>query len=188
MQVKRASQEEKSLVRKSKDIEERLFSLPELKKSKAVMFYIAKSDEVRTEDMIRRLLRMDKQVIVPSLRQDKNRIMPSIIFDYDTDLEEGTFGIMEPRVEHIRKFPIEDIDIFLVPGVAFDKAGGRLGFGGGFYDRFLSELSQNAKCWGLAFEFQLIEKLPLTERDIPVQKIITEERIVSPDLPLYGKV
>lgn len=142
------------------------------------MFYVAKRDEVRTEDMIRRLLKTSKQVIVPSLLLDKNKIMPSILFDYDADLEEGTFGIMEPKLACIRKFPVENIDLVLVPGVAFDKAGGRLGFGGGFYDRFLNELSPNAKCWGLAFEFQLIEKLPLTEKDVPMQKIITEKRIV----------
>ena len=144
-----------------------------------MMFYVSMKKEVRTQEMIRRSLEMGKQVVVPSLKPDRKRITPSLLVDYESDLEEGVFGIQEPRAECVRSFPVEDIEIVLVPGVAFDVCGGRLGFGGGYYDEFLAGLSSGTECWGLAFEFQVVEKLPLTDRDVPVEKIITEERVID---------
>jgi 5-formyltetrahydrofolate cyclo-ligase len=143
------------------------------------MFYVSMKEEVRTQEMIRGSLGMGKQVVVPSLKPDRRRITPSLLVDYEGDLEEGVFGIPEPRAECVRSFPVEDIEIVLVPGVAFDVCGGRLGFGGGYYDGFLAELSSGTKRWGLAFEFQVVEELPLTNRDVPVEKIIMEERVID---------
>ncbi len=143
------------------------------------MFYVSMKEEVRTQEMIRRSLDMGKQVVVPSLKPDRKRITPSLLVDYESDLEGGVFGIPEPRAECVRSLPVEDIEIVLVPGVAFDVCGGRLGFGGGYYDEFLAGLSSGTERWGLAFEFQVVEKLPLMDRDVPVEKIITEERVID---------
>ncbi len=151
------------------------------------MFYLAKKDEVGTEGMIRKAFKVGKKVIVPSLRpSDGNAdnkggrgITPSLLLHYETELEEGMFGILEPEIKFIRPFPVEEIDIVLVPGVAFDEGGGRIGFGGGFYDEFLGRLPSETKRWGLAFEFQIVKKLPLTDKDVPVKSIITEERLIN---------
>lgn len=149
------------------------------------MFYLAKKDEVRTEGMIRKAFKVGKKVIVPSLRpsdesaEGGRRITPSLLLDYETELEEGIFGILEPKIEFIRPFPIEEIDIVLVPGVAFGEAGGRIGFGGGFYDEFLGKLPLETKRWALAFEFQIVGRLPLTNKDVPVERIITEKRVID---------
>lgn len=156
-----------------------MFSLKEFEEAESVMFYLAKKDEVRTEDMIRKAFEIGKKVIVPSLRLNKSQITPSLLLDYEGELEEGTFGILEPKAGCIRVFPIEEIDIVLVPGAAFDKTGGRLGFGGGFYDEFLGRLSSETRRFGLAFELQIVEKLPLTDKDVPVEKIITEKRVIN---------
>ncbi len=164
------------------------------------MFYLAKKDEVRTEGMIRKAFKVGKKVIVPSLRPSSDEsaersmstpiaptpfnkgdrgITPSLLLDYETELEEGMFGILEPRTGCIRPFPIEEIDIVLVPGIAFDESGGRIGFGGGFYDEFLAKLPSETKRWALAFEFQIVEKIPLTDKDVPVESIITEKRVID---------
>ena len=228
--LKRASQREEDLLAKSKDIEEKLFSLKEFKSAESVMFYLAKKDEVRTEEMIQKAFETGKKVIVPSLglsdeSAERGRgIIPSLLLDpfensfpagsdYKDRLEKGMFGILEPKAGCIRIFPVEEIDIVLVPGVAFDENGGRLGFGGGFYDEFLGRLSpktkglqenkidqlpeavlergpvtglvprerkMSPKCWGLAFEFQIVDnRLPLTDKDMPVEKVITEKRIIN---------
>ncbi len=144
-----------------------------------MMFYVSMKEEVRTQEMIRRSLEMGKQVVVPSLKPDRKRITPSLLIDYESDLERGVFGIPEPRAECVRSLPVGNIEIVLVPGVVFDVCGGRLGFGGGYYDEFLAGLSSGTERWGLAFEFQVVEKLPLTDRDVPVEKIITEERVID---------
>ncbi len=205
MLLKRRSQREEEILAKSRDIEEKIFSLEEFEAAGPVMFYLAKDDEVRTEGMVRKAFETGKKIIVPSLRpipptpfnkenlnppcspfnkggwgiKGGKEIIPSLLLDYENEIEEGMFGIMEPKVEFIRTFPIEEIDIVLVPGIAFDESGGRIGFGGGFYDEFLAKLPSETKRWGLAFEFQILEKLPLTERDVSVGRIITEERVIS---------
>ncbi len=181
--LRRARQGENDILGKSNRIEKRLFSLAAFREAKCVMFYVSVKKEVRTREMIRRSLDMGKQVVVPSLKPDGRRITPSLLVDYESDLEEGVFGIPEPREECVRSLPVEDIEIVLVPGVAFDVCGGRLGFGGGYYDEFLAGLSSGTERWGLAFEFQVIEKLPLTDRDVPVGKIITEESIIDCNKP-----
>lgn len=142
------------------------------------MFYLAKKDEVRTEGMIRRAIEMGKKVLVPSLKLDRSRIIPSLLLDCENDLEEGVFGILEPRDECIRSFPIEEIEVVLVPGIAFDMSGGRIGFGGGYYDGFLAKLPPETLLCGLAFEFQVVQNLPLTVRDVPVERIITEKGLI----------
>ena len=186
MLLKRRSQRKEDLLKKSKDIEERLFSLNEFKEAESVMFYLAKKDEVRTEGMIGKAFKVGKKVIVPSLRPSSDEgakggrgITPSLLLDYETELEEGIFGILEPKIEFIRPFPVEEIHIVVVPGVAFDESGGRIGFGGGFYDEFLGRLPSETKRWALAFEFQIVKKLPLTDKDVPVQRIMTEERLIN---------
>ncbi len=186
MLLKRRSQREEEILIKSRDIGERVFSLKEFKEAESVMFYLAKKDEVRTEGMIRKAFKIGKKVIVPSLRQSSDEsakvgrgITPSLLLDYETELEEGMFGILEPKIEFIRPFPIEEIDIVVVPGVAFDESGGRIGFGGGFYDEFLGRFPSGTKRWGLAFEFQIVKKLPLTDKDVRVQRIITEKRVID---------
>ena len=196
--LKRRSQRQEEILKKSRDIQKRLFSIEEFKEAESVMFYLAKKDEVRTEEMINKAFEIGKKVIVPSLRLNesglfqhcKHRISPSLLLDpfrnsfltghdYESELEEGMFGILEPKAECIRVFPIEEIDIVLVPGIAFDETGGRIGFGGGFYDEFLAKLPSETKRWALAFEFQIVEKLPLTDKDEPVERIITEKRLIN---------
>ena len=87
-------------------------------------------------------------------------------------LERQHFGIFQPRAGHVREVPLEDIDLVIVPGVAFDKYNMRLGRGHGYYDRFLSSLPDRTKTIGLAFDFQVVENLPKDSHDIPVSRTI----------------
>ena len=92
------------------------------------------------------------------------------------ELRVGSYGILEPRIEKIRKTNVEDLELIIVPGIAFDKNGNRLGHGKGYYDRILGKT--NATKIGLAFEFQIVGKIPTNENDKPVDIIITEERVI----------
>jgi 5-formyltetrahydrofolate cyclo-ligase len=99
--------------------------------------------------------------------------------DPERELTLGPWGILEPKGEFYRPFPLEEIDVVIVPGVAFDERGNRLGFGRGFYDKFLRRLSERVSFVALAFELQVVRRLPSQSHDVAVDYIITEKRIIK---------
>ncbi len=134
------------------------------KNAKTVMLYWSLADEVHTHKLIKELLNT-KRLLLPAIVDDE--IIPVEMTEID-QLQEGKFHILEPKNNAF----IGKIDIIVVPGVAFDKNGNRLGRGRGFYDRFLCK--NRTHTVGLCFDFQLIEKVPIEANDIFVDKIISE--------------
>jgi len=159
--------------RNSAIIKKKLFSEEEFKKAKVVMFYVSLKDEVDTLPMIDEALEMGKRVCVPVIFKEDMRLIAGEIKDRVKDLEKQHFGIYQPRSDRVKEVPLEDIDLVVVPGVAFDRNNVRLGRGHGYYDRFLSGLPDKTKAIGLAFAFQIVEDLPKDPHDIPVSKLIT---------------
>ncbi|MFH2145051.1 MAG: 5-formyltetrahydrofolate cyclo-ligase [Candidatus Omnitrophota bacterium] len=163
--------EQKEEVRqeKSRKIKKQLFLQPQFLQSDTVMFYISKDDEVDTAAMIRDALKMGKKVVVPVTMVKRKRIIPSQLKGDKTELGKGPYGIYQPKRPFIRKVLLQDIDLAVIPGVAFDKKGNRLGRGGGYFDRFLTKLKKKKiPVFGLAFKFQILKKLPVLPHDIPV--------------------
>ena len=159
---------EEALV-KSRSIKGKLFRLSEFKLAKLVMFYASMEDEVNTKDMIEEALEMGKVVVLP--RSVGKEIVPKEIKKY-ADLEKASFGIYEPR-EKLRNVNPKEIDLVVVPGVAFDEKKTRLGRGKGYYDRFLSKLPVDKVTVGLAFDFQIVRNLPKDSHDISVSIVLT---------------
>ena len=159
--------------RKSDIIKHKLFNEEEFKKAKVVMFYVSLKDEVSTLSIIDEAIKTGKRVCVPVIFKEDKRLIAGEIKDRSKDLEKQHFGIYQPRSGHVKEVPLKDIELVVVPGVAFDKNNVRLGRGHGYYDRFLSALSNNTKTIGLAFDFQVVDNLPKDSHDIPVSKIIT---------------
>ncbi|MCM8760536.1 MAG: 5-formyltetrahydrofolate cyclo-ligase [Candidatus Omnitrophica bacterium] len=158
---------------KSDIIKNKLFNEEEFKKAKVVMFYVSLKDEVNTISMIDETIKMGKKVCVPVILKEDKRLVAGEIKDREKDLERQHFGIYQPKAGHVREVPLDDIDLVVVPGVAFDRNNVRLGRGHGYYDRFLCGLPEKTKTIGLAFDFQVVEHLPKDSHDIPVSKIIT---------------
>jgi len=158
---------------KSAIIKDRLFNEEVFKKAKLVMFYVSLKDEVDTLSIIDEALKTGKRVCVPVILKEEKRLIAGEIKDRISDLESRHFGIYQPKHGRVKKVPLEDIDLVVVPGVAFDKNNMRLGRGHGYYDRFLCGLPKRTKTIGLAFDFQVVENLPQDPHDIPVSKIIT---------------
>ena len=136
------------------------------------MFFVSFNSEVDTHDMIRNALK-NKTIIIPKVAH--HEIEPSFIIDFD-NLIPGKFGILEP-IETM-KIAYKNIDLILVPGIAFDKEGHRIGYGFGYYDKFLKKVPKAIKI-GLAFDFQIVDKIPREMHDVPVDLIVTEERVVE---------
>lgn len=163
------TQEEKERIRKSKKIREKLFKLDEFKKAKRIMFYISCGGEVNTKEMIRKAIKQGKIIAVPVCNRRRKTISPYRI-GLKTRLKKGLYGILEPQ----RKWciPKEAIDLVVVPAVAFDIQGNRLGRGKGYYDHFLKSIYKTTPCIGLAFDFQILPSLPATKRDVKIDKVI----------------
>lgn len=164
-------QARKEALKKSEIIKNKLFSLPEFEKAIYVMLYASLSEEVDTTRIIDEALEIGKKVALPRC-ESPEKIVPKQITDRRSDLEKGSYGIYEPK-ECQKNVKLEDIDLIVVPGIAFDKEQNRLGRGKGYYDKFLNELPGNKVTVGLAFDFQIVGNLPKDSHDIPVSKVIT---------------
>ncbi len=175
--LKRGKQTAVVIRRKSRLIKQKLFQMPEYRQAQTVMFYAAKIGEVDTEEMIKETLKKKKKVVVPKVKGKK--LIPFELRDWAADLKKGAFGIKEPKDEALRSLSLETIDLVIVPGICFDMKKNRLGYGYGYYDRFLAKLPERTKAFGVAFELQFIGTIPCLQNDENLDKIITEKRIIG---------
>jgi len=158
--------------RKSLNIRKELFNLKEFKSADVVMTFIGRHDEVDTVPIIKRALKLDKTIVVPVTKLRENKLILSKIKNPEKELALGPFGIKQPKGHLIRKTDIKSIDLFLVPGVAFDRSGNRLGRGRGCYDRLLECVDKKKPRIGLCFDFQIVDSIPTLSHDVPVTKIV----------------
>jgi len=163
-------------------IAERLWSFESLRQSKTVFVYVNFRSEPETLQLIARCLAAKKRVAVP-LTVPGSHMLACLIKDPGRELHPGYCSIPEPDPQVSLPVAGSDIDIVLLPGSVFDLRGGRLGYGGGYYDRFLVNDAPQAVRIGIAFEKQVVAKLPLMPHDVPLHYLATEERLLrfSPD-------
>jgi 5-formyltetrahydrofolate cyclo-ligase len=159
--------------RKSAGIVRRLCAKSFFKKARTIMSYVALPTEVQTRTLIRQALRAGKTVYVPcvNVRTRTMRVCP--IRNYDEDLRPGAYGIPEPVKRPVRRHEIAVFDLIVVPGLGFDRRGGRLGRGAGYYDRFLKSQKGAFKV-GLSFREQVVRKIPMTRQDASVDCVMTD--------------
>ena len=160
----------------SLEIADRMFFLKEFKKAKVVMAFISIPGEVNTSYIIKNCFEQGKKVVVPKVKWKKEKMVAVELEGKDHPLESGKYGILEPVDS--KTFPVEDIDLIIVPGLAFDEKLNRLGRGGGYYDKFLDQKECKALKCGVGYDLQVIEKLPHEKHDQKMDVIITEERVI----------
>lgn len=160
---------------KSKSIKQNLFSLEEYGKAKIVFFYVSAGSEVFTHDMIKEILDK-KRVAVPIPEKASKTLSASGLLNFN-ELEPGLFSILEPKKEFVRIVNTKDLDLVVVPGIAFDVCGNRIGYGHGYFDNFLKTVSSPKIA--LAYEMQIANEIPASERDVKVDFIVTEKRIIE---------
>jgi 5-formyltetrahydrofolate cyclo-ligase len=159
----------------SAQIQDALMALPEYLSARIIASYVAKSDEVQTSAVIQSALSAGKRVLVPRTDPVSARLHFCEIKSLD-ELQPGTFGVLEPPSTR-RPIPLDESQLVIVPVVAWDGKGQRLGYGKGFFDRELRHRGR-AVCVGLAFEFQRHDTLPVTSSDVPLDIIVTEKRVL----------
>ena len=166
-------QKEDQRRRRSEAIRRKVFRLTAFRRARTVCCYVALPYEVQTWGMIEAMLSKGKRVVVPVTHPRSKRLRLSEVRDPSSDLAPGAFGVWEPRPAALRPVAARELDLVLVPGVAFDRRGHRLGHGHGYFDRFLARLPRSASTVGLAFRFQLLDRLPTASHDLAVQTVLT---------------
>lgn len=162
----------------SDEIEDNLFSLDEFKNAKNIMFYASFQKEVDTHETIKALLeKKEKRIFVPYVLKNNPLLNVSELKNFN-ELTPKTFSILEPKEKFMRESDPEKMDLIIVPGLVFGKDGNRIGYGYGYYDRFLKNLKKKIVKVGLSYDFQLLDKIPSEEHDVPMDIIVTEKKIV----------
>lgn len=164
-----------------KAIINRFYESKYYKEAKKIFIYISFGSEINTREIINVALKENKKIYVPRTEL-KTKIMDAVEISSLNSLKESSYGILEPSKENKSVDPNE-LDLIVVPGVAFDRNGGRMGYGAGFYDIYFKKINkENVKKitkLALAYDMQVIEMVPMNEDDIPVDYIVTENEFIN---------
>ena len=168
------AQKEEDRRQKSLAIKEKLLCLAEFKKAKKILLFMGNYYEVDTAPIIKEALENRKRVFLPVTDTKGKRLILSEISNIEKDIEKGPYGIYQPKAACKQEPRPETLDLVVMPGIAFDKKGSRIGHGAGYYDRFLKDIPHRIPRISLAFDFQVQdEDIPAFAYDIPVTRVLT---------------
>ncbi|MFP4031478.1 MAG: 5-formyltetrahydrofolate cyclo-ligase [Desulfococcaceae bacterium] len=160
-------------------IEAQLLDFANFIESSIPLLYLPKGVEVPTENIIRMAFQHHKIVVLPAFSRERKTIAPLKVDDFDRDLKDsGPRGVPEPDPKRCKKVPMDRIDIAIVPGVAFDEKGGRIGTGTGYYDRVIPKLAQTTRKVALAYDDAIYPQVPMESHDKFVDIIVTDKRVI----------
>ena len=162
-------------LKNSRRAQDNVIALPEFVRARCVAFYSAIAREVDTSAIFRAAVSLGKKTLYPLVRGDE---MVLCEVDDLKQLATGYMGILEPRAAN-KDYLANEPDFIVIPGVAFDFCGRRIGYGKGYYDRFLLHLELQALLVGLCHDFQLIDgELPTDQYDMGMDVVVTEQRVI----------
>ncbi len=161
---------------KSSLIARKVCELMQYRRAESVFIYMAYRNEVKTDTIIRNARRSGKKVFHPAILDEECRMVAAMPQD------EGAFilnqyGIFEPDIYSSIIYSPEQLDVAIIPGIAFDTHCARMGYGKGYYDRYLCNAPNIYKI-GLAYENQILDAIPCTQYDIHMDAVVTEDRII----------
>lgn len=162
----------------TRSIENRLFEFANFLESRIVLLYVNAENEVATDAIIKRTAEFNKILVLPAFDVATSTMTLMKVDNPNKDLVTGPRGILEPNRNKCKPVPLNCIDIAIVPGVAMDEKGGRIGSGDGYYDRIIPDLPITTRKVGLVFEGQLVPQVPMESHDKHVDIIITEKRVI----------
>ena len=168
----------KEIVEKTKTIENRLFDFANFLESKIALMYVHNNNEVKTKSILKRIYDYNKILVLPAYSTENFEMTLMKVDHLEKDLQEGPRGILQPDETRCKIVPIEKIDIAVIPAVALDEKGGRIGSGEGYYDRLIPRLAITTRKVALALEDQIIPQVPVESHDKHVDIIITENRVI----------
>ncbi|TWU60818.1 5-formyltetrahydrofolate cyclo-ligase family protein [Rubripirellula tenax] len=160
----------------SQRITDRVMALSEYQSAGCVMWYVDVRDEVRTRHALPDAVASDKRIVIPYCVDGELELF---LLESMDELAVGMYKILEPREDlrevAAKKIDVKELDLILVPGVAFDRTGGRTGHGKGYYDKLLENARADTPLVSLAFECQMFDQIPMHDHDIFMDTVVTEE-------------
>jgi 5-formyltetrahydrofolate cyclo-ligase len=163
---------------KNREVEVRLFDFANFLEARIVLLYVNDRNEVDTQTILTQTFDYGKIVVLPVFQPEKPRIKLLKVDDPKRDLIKGADGLLAPNPQRCREVPMECIDIAIIPCVAVDEKGGRLGAGDGYYDRLIPQLPVTTRKVSLALEDQIVAQIPAESHDKHVDIIITDKRTI----------
>lgn len=177
MLEKRDSLSPEIKAKKDAAIRQRIFTLPEFIEAKALLLYASFRSEVDTRKILEGPLPEGKRIMFPKVDKENRRLVLYEITGLP-ELFPGFMGIPEPLVTEGRMRGVDAADLVILPGVAFDPGGNRLGYGAGYYDILLSERTKKMPLVALAYEEQIVDCIPAEKHDVRIDMIITDQRLI----------
>ena len=169
---------ESDIAKKVRAIENRLFEFANFLEAKIALLYVSGDNEVQTKNIIKRAYSYNKIVVLPAFDAKTFEMKLMKVDKFAQELKPGSRGVAEPDASLCKIVPIDRIDIAIIPGLAFDEKGGRIGSGKGYYDRLIPKLAITTRKVALTFEEQIIPQVPMESHDKYVDIIITDKRII----------
>lgn len=167
-----------ALEKKYQIIENKLFEFANFLEAQQSFLYTQTSTEISTEEIIRKALGIEKGIILPVFTDAKNAFHLYKISDYEKDLVMNADDILEPNPERCKKIALDEVDIAIIPGLAFDDKGGRVGFGNNYYAKLITKLPETCRKVSLAYEEQIVDQIQMESRKFTVDIIITDTRVI----------
>ncbi len=173
-----------ALAEKYNGIENKLFEFANFMEAQLAFLSTTTRTEIPTEGIIpteaiiRKALHIEKGIVLPVFTDSKNSILLYKIGDYDKDLVASDNDVLEPDPEKCKKISLDDIDIAIIPGLAFDDKGGRVGFGNNYYSKLITKLPETCRKVSLAYEEQIVDQIQMESRKFTVDIIITDKRVI----------
>lgn len=159
-------------------IEHRLFEFANFMEAQLAFLYTPVSNEIPTEGIIKKALQIEKGISLPVFTDAKNAINVYKISSYSKDLIRNANDVLEPDIEKCKKISLDEINIAIIPGLAFDDKGGRIGFGSNFYNKLITRLPETCRKVALAYEEQIVDQIQMESRKFTVDIIITDQRVI----------
>ena len=166
------------LEKKNMVVAEKLFNFANFLEAKIALLYLHNNWEIDSERIIKQALEMHKIVVLPLINRDKPKVALYKIDAPEKDIIQDSEGHLLPDVGHCKKVPIDCIDIAIVPGLAFDEKGGRIGTGDSYYDHLIPRLPVTTRKVAVALEEQVVSLVPMESHDKYVDIIITDSRVI----------
>ncbi len=175
---KRDSIDPEIRLKKDNMIMDKVLSSPDFEKANTILYFASFRSEVATLPHIEEALKRGKRIVLPKVDNIERRLILYEILD-TKEIKPGFMGIPEPEAVPERQRDINDVDLVIMPGVAFDPDGNRLGYGAGYYDKLLAGLKRDIPLIAIAYEEQIVNALPSEDHDVRVNKIVTDKRVIQ---------
>ena len=169
---------EEELTEKYNIIEHKLFEFANFMEAQLAFLYTPVANEIPTEGIIKKALQIEKMIALPVFTDAKNSFNLYKIGNYNKDLVTGENDILEPDTEKCKRITLEEVDIAIIPGLAFDDKGGRIGFGNNYYSKLITKLPETCRKVSLAYEEQIVDQIQMESRKFTVDIIITDKRVI----------